>query len=57
MTFIDISDESAFFIDKSNSGFYVRIEGIEGRLIIPLVDLNMQLGGLVNAFNSYQSKL
>jgi len=55
ITFLDIPTEDiAYFIDKVTDSYFLRLETMSGRVIIPLGDeFENKLGGLVDDYFTY----
>ena len=52
VTFLDIpTEEVAWFIDHTSEGYYIRIEALQGRVVIPLGhEIEIKLGALVDDY-------
>ena len=52
ITFLDIpTEEVAWFIDKTENSYFIRIEAMGGRVVIPLGDeIEIKLGALIDDY-------
>ena len=56
--FLDSPNEAAFFLDHKDGSYFVRLEGMDLRIVIPLAgNLQHELGSLVDEFNEVVSKV